>query len=63
MASCGATGHCHQVSACTVSPRLPPWSSMVGTQQTQQKTQLLASDYDIGAFLKTQIHKHKNIKT
>jgi hypothetical protein len=38
---------CHKrASARTISPRRPQWSSMAATQQTQQKTQLLASNYD-----------------
>jgi hypothetical protein len=37
---------CHRVSAHAVLPRRPPWSSMTATQQTHQKTQLLASDFD-----------------
>jgi hypothetical protein len=46
VASSKAPKCCHQASARAISPRRPPWSLMVATQQTtkQQKTQLLARD-------------------
>jgi hypothetical protein len=45
VASCEAPKRRHRASARAVSLRRPPWLSMALTQQTQQKTQLLASVY------------------
>jgi len=38
----------------------PPWSSMVATQQTQQKTQLLASNYNTFYLAKVVIFVTRN---
>ena len=50
----------HRVSVHAVSPRWPPWSSMAVTQQTQQKTQLLASDYNTFHLAKVVIFVTQN---
>jgi hypothetical protein len=46
VASSKAPKCCHQASDRAILPWGLPWSSMAATQQTQQKTQLLARDYN-----------------
>ncbi len=60
VASSKAPKRRHRTSARAVSPRRPPWSSMAATQQTQQKTQLLASDYDTFYLAKVVIFVTRN---
>ena len=60
MASSKAPKRRHRASARAVLPRRPPWASMAATQQTQQKTQLLASDYDTFYLAKVVIFVTRN---
>ena len=61
-ASLEATGCHHRASACTVSPRRPPWSKNLNqTQKTlDNKTQLLASN---GTFQLLDVCENFNPKT
>ncbi len=63
VASCKATRCRHRASACAVSPRRPPWSTILKRKKNTTKTQLLSSFLTVDQHKKVSISKTQGPST